>query len=121
MTLIGYARVSTDEQTSDPQLDALRGAGCDRVFLDAQSGASRARPELRRAKAALRPGDTLVVVRLDRLARSLAHLLEVVEELDRRGVGFRPPGDPVDTTTPQGKFSLRRSCGRGAGRGPATP
>ncbi len=107
MTLIGYARVSTDEQTTDPQLDELRRAGCARVFQDIMSGSSRARPELRKAQAAARPGDTLVVVRLDRLARSLSHLLEVVEDLDKRGIGFRSLNDPVDTTTPQGRFTLQ--------------
>ncbi|HYC05640.1 MAG TPA: recombinase family protein [Azospirillaceae bacterium] len=107
MALIGYARVSTEEQTTDPQLDELRRAGCTRIHQDVMSGASRARPELRKALAALRPGDTLLVVRLDRLARSLSHLLEVVEDLDRRSVGFRSLNDPIDTTTPQGRFTLQ--------------
>lgn len=107
MALIGYARVSTDDQSTDPQLDALRAAGCRKVHREHASGADRARPELARALAEVRAGDVLVVVRIDRLARSLAHLLEVIGALDRRGVGFRSLGDPIDTTSPQGRFTLQ--------------
>lgn len=107
MTLIGYARVSTGEQTLDPQLVELREAGCTRIHEEQASGADRTRPALARLLATIRPGDTLVVVRLDRLARSLSHLLQVIETLEARGAHFRSLGDPIDTTTAQGKFSLQ--------------
>lgn len=109
MAVVGYARVSTDsgEQTTAPQIDALRAAGCDRIHEEFASGAGRARPELTRCLASLRKGDVLVVVRLDRLARSLVHLLQVVDGLQKRGIGFRSLGDPVDTTSPQGRFTLQ--------------
>ncbi len=105
--LVGYARVSTAEQTVDPQVAALRDAGCREIFVDVASGAVKARPELTRALAAVRPGDVLVTARLDRLARSLSHLLEVVEGLEARGAGFRSLGDPIDTTSPQGRLTLQ--------------
>jgi DNA invertase Pin-like site-specific DNA recombinase len=105
--LIGYARVSTEEQTTDPQIDLLHKAGCSILFKEHASGGSRSRPELARALDTVRPGDVLVVARIDRLARSLSHLLEIVEGLDRRGAGFRSLGDPIDTTSPQGRFTLQ--------------
>ncbi|MEM7239419.1 MAG: recombinase family protein, partial [Pseudomonadota bacterium] len=105
--LIGYARVSTGEQTTDPQEGALRAAGCARIFRDTASGAARARPQLARALEMLAPGDVLVIARLDRLARSLSHLLEIVEGLEARGVGFRSLGDPIDTTSAQGRLTLQ--------------
>ena len=107
MPLIGYARVSTGEQTLDPQLVELREAGCMIIHEEQASGADRSRPALARLLAAIRPEDTLVVVRLDRLARSLAHLLQVIEALEARGAHFRSLGDPIDTATPQGRFSLQ--------------
>ncbi|TWA84744.1 DNA invertase Pin-like site-specific DNA recombinase [Azospirillum brasilense] len=107
MALIGYARVSTDEQTTDPQLDALKAAGCSTIHREHGSGGDRSRPELKRAIARCRAGDVLVVVRIDRLARSLAHLLEIIEALDAQGAGFRSLGDPIDTTSPQGRFTLQ--------------
>lgn len=107
MPLIGYARVSTADQTLDPQREELRAAGCALIHEEQASGADRARPALARLLATIRPGDTLVVVRLDRLARSLAHLLEVIAALDARGAHFRSLGDPIDTATPQGRFSLQ--------------
>lgn len=107
LALIGYARVSTGDQTLDPQRAELREAGCDVIHEEHASGGDRARPALRRLLAAIRPGDTLVVVRLDRLARSLAHLLQVVETLGAQGAHFRSLNDPIDTTTPQGTFSLQ--------------
>ena len=79
--LVGYARVSTDEQGTDPQLDELRAAGCEHVHEERASGADRTRPVLARLLRGIRPGETLVVVRLDRLARSVAHLLAVIEQL----------------------------------------
>lgn len=105
--LIGYARVSTDEQVHDAQVDELRAAGCDRIFEEHGSGASRARPVLTRLLKNLAAGDVLVVVRLDRLARSVSHLLDVIEDLEHRGVHFRSLRDPIDTSTPQGMFSLQ--------------
>lgn len=107
MALIGYARVSTDEQTTDPQIDALKSAGCATIHREHASGGDRTRPELRRAIERCRKGDVLVVVRIDRLARSLAHLLEIIEALDLKGAGFRSLGDPIDTTSPQGRFTLQ--------------
>ena len=104
---IGYARVSTAEQATDAQGDELRAAGCDTVLEEHASGADRARPVLARLLRDIRPGETLVVVRLDRLARSVGHLLAVIEQLEARGAHFRSLHDPVDTATPQGMFSLQ--------------
>ena len=105
--LIGYARVSTEEQGTDPQLDELRAAGCATVLEEHASGADRSRPVLARLLHEIRPGETLVVVRLDRLARSVSHLLAVIEQLEAAGAHFRSLRDPIDTTTPQGMFSLQ--------------
>jgi DNA invertase Pin-like site-specific DNA recombinase len=102
--LLGYARVSTSDQNPDLQLDALKGAGCFRVFVDRASGALDERPELTKALDQLRPGDTLVVWKLDRLGRSLRHLIDTVAELQRRDVGFRSLQESIDTTTPGGKL-----------------
>ncbi len=107
MPLIGYARVSTEEQDLAPQLDALRAGGCTEVFEEHASGASRARPQLAAALARVRRGDTLVVARIDRLARSLAHLLQVVDDLRARGVHFRSLADPIDTAGPSGVLVLQ--------------
>lgn len=104
--LIGYARVSTDDQLNDAQVDELRAAGCHRIHQEHGSGASRARPVLAKLLKDLGAGDVLIVVRLDRLARSVSHLLEVIEGLEKRGVHFRSLRDPIDTSTPQGMFSL---------------
>ncbi|CAN7751487.1 recombinase family protein [Rhizobium sp. LjRoot258] len=104
---IGYARVSTEDQLTDAQVDELRAAGCDRIYQEHGSGASRARPVLTRLLRELAAGDVLVVVRLDRLARSVSHLLQVIEHLEERGVHFRSLRDPIDTSTPQGMFSLQ--------------
>jgi DNA invertase Pin-like site-specific DNA recombinase len=105
--LVGYARVSTDEQGTDPQLDELRAAGCGTFHEEHASGADRSRPVLARLVRDIRAGETLVVVRLDRLARSVAHLLAVIEQLEAKGAHFRSLRDPIDTTTPQGMFSLQ--------------
>lgn len=86
------------------QADALNAAGCDRIFLETASGAKRDRPELGAALAAMRPGDTLVVWRLDRLARSLRHLLETIESLDACGMKFHSLTEAIDTSTSGGKL-----------------
>lgn len=105
--LIGYARVSTDEQTTEAQEIELRSAGCDLIVQEHGSGASRARPSLGKLLREIGRGDTLVVVRLDRLARSVGHLLEVIDDLSAKGAHFRSLRDPIDTSTPQGMFSLQ--------------
>ena len=107
MPLIGYARVSTEDQTPLPQSEALRAAGCAGIHEELASGGNRTRPVLARVLDRVRRGDTLVVVRIDRLARSLSHLLEVIERLDARGAHFRSLQDPIDTASPQGKFTLQ--------------
>jgi DNA invertase Pin-like site-specific DNA recombinase len=105
--LIGYARVSTEDQGTDPQRDELVAAGCTTVLEEHASGADRGRPVLARLLREIRPGETLVVVRLDRLARSVSHLLAVIEQLEAGGAHFRSLRDPIDTSTPQGMFSLQ--------------
>ena len=104
MALIGYARVSTAEQDTALQTDALRKAGCDKIFEDTASGAKAERPGLAAALAYVREGDTLVVWRLDRLGRSLPHLIETVGALEARGVGFRSLTEAIDTTTSGGRL-----------------
>src|SRR5205809_5486122 len=101
---IGYARISTGEQMLHLQEDALTKAGCDRVFTDTASGATAERPGLAKALEQLRAGDTLVVWRLDRLGRSLRHLIDTLTDLDQRGIGFRSLTENIDTTTPGGKL-----------------
>jgi DNA invertase Pin-like site-specific DNA recombinase len=105
--LVGYARVSTEVQDTDPQLDELRAAGCVAILEEHASGADRSRPVLARLLRDIRAGETLVVVRLDRLARSVSHLLAVIEQLEAVGAHFRSLRDPIDTSTPQGMFSLQ--------------
>ena len=102
--LVGYARVSTLGQELDLQKDALREAGCAWFYTDVASGGKAARPGLAEALDYLRAGDTLVVWRLDRLGRSLSHLIEVVSRLDGGGVGFRALQEQVDTTSAGGKL-----------------
>ncbi|HSH78244.1 MAG TPA: recombinase family protein [Herpetosiphonaceae bacterium] len=102
--LIGYARVSTSEQHLDLQKDALAAAGCERLFTDTVSGAKGERPGLTAALNECRPGDTLVVWKLDRLGRSLPHLMETVHELGARDVGFKSLQEQLDTTTAGGKL-----------------
>lgn len=105
--LLGYARVSTEDQATRAQEDQLRAAGCTLIYRERCSGVSRARPELGRLLAQIQPGDVLTVVRLDRLARSVRDLLEIVEALQSKGAYFRSLSDPIDTSTPQGMFSLQ--------------
>ena len=102
--LIGYARVSTQEQNPDAQLDALQAAGCERIFTEKASGAQRDRPELKAAIDDMRPGDILVVWKLDRLARSLKQLIETVERLGERDIGLRSLTEQIDTTSPGGRL-----------------
>jgi DNA invertase Pin-like site-specific DNA recombinase len=107
MTTIGYARVSTDSQTLDAQQVALQSAGCERVFAEKQSGAKTDRAALAKAIAALSAGDTLVVCKLDRLARSTQDLLNTLAAIADAGAGFRSLGDPwCDTTSAHGKLMV---------------
>lgn len=101
---IGYARVSTLEQNPELQLDALKEAGCEKIYTDHVSGAKTDRPELQDSLVYARPGDCLVVWRLDRLGRSLKHLIAVVEDLETREVGFVSLQEGFDTTTSGGKL-----------------
>lgn len=103
-SLVGYARVSSTDQNLDLQRDALDGAGCVRVFEDKSSGAKAERPGLQSALDYVRAGDTLVVWRLDRLGRSLPHLIETVSLLEERGVGFKSLQEAIDTTTSGGRL-----------------
>jgi DNA invertase Pin-like site-specific DNA recombinase len=102
--LLGDARVSTTDQHPQLQVDALTAAGCYRVFTETASGARTDRPTLEQLLDQLRPGDTLVVWKLDRLGRSLRHLVDTVTGLADRGVGFRSLQEAIDTTTPGGKL-----------------
>jgi DNA invertase Pin-like site-specific DNA recombinase len=107
MPLYGYARVSTRDQDLAPQLNELTAAGCAQVFKEKVSGARSDRPELAKVIGRLEPGDVLVVTRLDRLARSTRDLLNVLDELAKRGAGFRSLKDSwADTTTPHGKLMV---------------
>ena len=101
---VGYARVSTLDQDPALQLDALAVAGCAKVFEDRASGARADRPGLRKALDYAREGDVLIVWKLDRLGRSLPHLIETVTALEKRGVGFRSITEAIDTTTPGGRL-----------------
>ncbi len=101
---VGYARVSTNEQDLSLQLDALKEAGCEKTYQDQISGAKTERPGLQEALAYLRKGDTLVVWRLDRLGRSLKHLIETVNTLEERGKGFQSLQESIDTTTSSGRL-----------------
>jgi DNA invertase Pin-like site-specific DNA recombinase len=102
--LIGYARVSTHDQTLNLQQDALEKAGCNKIFTDTISGAKTERPGWEQALAYVRPGDTLVVWRLDRLGRSLKHLIETITTLHDREIGFKSITENIDTTTSGGKL-----------------
>lgn len=102
--LIGYARVSTSDQNAASQIEELKAAGCERIFTDTASGATADRPELRRLLSEImRPGDTLVIWKLDRLGRSLKDLIDIVAALDGIGAGIRSLTDPIDTTSAQGR------------------
>src|SRR5438105_1817609 len=101
---VGYARVSTQDQTLDLQKDALEKIGCTKIFTDIISGAKAERKGLQEALAYVRAGDILVVWRLDRLGRSLKHLIEVVSNLEKRGIGFKSLTENIDTTTSGGRL-----------------
>src|SRR5262250_1590264 len=102
--MVGYARVSTQDQDTDLQLGALKKAGCERIFEETASGAQRDRPELAAALDYVRAGDQLVVWKLDRLARSLKQLIETVENLEARQIGFLSLTEKIDTTSPGGRL-----------------
>lgn len=104
MIAIGYARVSTGEQDTALQLDALRKAGCEKLFEDRASGVKADRPGLTDAIGYAREGDTLTVWKLDRLGRSMKHLIEIVTDLEAKGVGFRSLTENIDTTTSGGRL-----------------
>lgn len=108
---IGYARVSTDDQNLDLQIDALKAAGCERIYSDTMSGGTTTRPEFDKMMDALRPGDVLAVWKLDRIGRSLKHLLEVVEGLHEQSIDLHLITEGIDTSTSAGKlmFSLMGS------------
>ncbi|SEG32053.1 Resolvase, N terminal domain [Jhaorihella thermophila] len=113
MPLIGYARVSTEDQTPLPQSEALQTAGCVEIFEEHASGGNRARPVLARVLERVQSGDTLVVVRIDRLARSLSPLLEVIERLEAKGAFFRSLQNPC----PSSEFFGQRKQFRNGGSG----
>ncbi|HAS6097603.1 TPA: helix-turn-helix domain-containing protein [Vibrio vulnificus] len=102
--IFGYQRVSTKDQTFDMQTDALERYGCEKVFSDIASGAKASRPSLEQLLAQLRAGDVIVVYKLDRLGRSLKHLIELIDSLTKMQVGLVSLNDPVDTTSPQGRL-----------------
>lgn len=104
--IIGYARVSTSDQDTALQIDALNKSGCEKVYQEKVSGASKERPELTRCLDALRAGDTLTVWRLDRLGRSLKELVSIIAELEQKQVGFKSLTESIDTTTPTGKLQF---------------
>lgn len=103
--LVGYARVSTQDQTADMQIDALRAAGCEKIFTETASGSKADRPELAKALEYMRSGqDTLIVWKLDRLARSLVQLIETVNDLQARDIGFRSLTESIDTSSSGGRL-----------------
>lgn len=107
---IGYARVSTLEQNLDLQILELQKSGCEKIIEEKFSGALKDRPGLIKLEEALRKGDTLVVWRLDRLGRSLKHLIEFVSDLEKKGIGFRSLCESIDTTTNSGKLVFHIFC-----------
>lgn len=107
MTLYGYARVSTDDQTTALQIDALDKAGVRRIFEEQASGGRWDRPELHRMLDRLSPGDVVVVWKLDRLSRSLSDLLLLLQRIEEKGAGFRSLTENIDTTTPAGRMMMQ--------------
>lgn len=106
MAIVGYARVSTEDQNLDAQLEELTKASVDKVYQEKASGADANRPELAKMIDYVREGDVVVVCKLDRIARSTKHLLTIVEELEKKGVAFRVLNINLDTSTPTGKLML---------------
>ena len=104
--IIGYARTSTQDQNQDLQIDALKKAGCEKMYSDKVSGTVAERPGLTKLKEQLRKGDILVVYRLDRLARSIKDLIDWVTYLEKEGVAFKSVHENIDTTTPTGKLTF---------------
>ena len=104
MSNTGYARVSTDDQDPAAQIDALRAAGCDPIFVEHASGATMQRPEWQACNRGLGRGDTLTIVRIDRLGRSLADLMSILDDLAARGVHFRSLEERIDTSTALGRM-----------------
>ena len=102
--IIGYARVSTDEQNLDAQIDALNVAGAERIFQEKVTGKNRQRPELQRLLDQLRSDDVVIITKYDRLARSLRDLIEIVDQFRECGAGFRSLAEDIDTTTPSGRL-----------------
>jgi DNA invertase Pin-like site-specific DNA recombinase len=107
MTMIGYARVSTLDQNLDLQVDALKAAGCTKIFVEKGSGANRSRPELTKALNFVRAGDVFVCWKLDRVARSVQHLIDVTDHLKRNKVQFKSLQDAIDTTTATGTLMFQ--------------
>ncbi|MDR2239274.1 MAG: recombinase family protein [Zoogloeaceae bacterium] len=105
--LIGYARVSTQEQETHLQTDALKAAGVKKIFEEKRSGGDRNRPILKKVLDTLKPGDTLVVFKLDRVARSLKHLLEILEIIESKGAGFKSLTETIDTTNAAGRMMMQ--------------
>lgn len=101
---VGYGRVSTDQQTTQSQQDALEQAGCDRIFIETASGARTDRTVLKEALDFMREGDMFVVVRLDRAARSLSHLISLLNDLDQRGISFHSINENIDTSSAGGRL-----------------
>lgn len=101
---VGYGRVSTDQQSARSQQDVLEQAGCDRMFVETASGAGSDRPVLKEALEFMREGDTFVVVRLDRAARSLSHLISLLSDLDQRGISFHSINENIDTSSAGGRL-----------------
>ena len=104
---LGYARVSTQDQNLALQLDALKAAGCSKIYQEKASGSKTERPELNRLLEIIREGDTLMIWKLDRLGRSLNHLIEIVTQLEEHHIGLVSLNDPIDTTTAQGRLVFR--------------
>lgn len=106
MSLVGYARVSTTDQSLDVQLEQLREAGCEKIFSEQRSASNHDRPALLECLSWVREGDVLIVCKLDRMARSIVHLHKILDELDTKSVGFRCLNQPVDTTTSIGRLLI---------------
>ena len=105
--MLGYARVSTTEQDTTAQVSALKAAGCEKIFREKASGGRWDRPELHRLLDQLRKGDILIVLRLDRLSRSLRDVLTIVERIEEAGAGFRSLTEAIDTTTAPGRMMMQ--------------